>query len=109
MRLVAERIAGLRFFEFRDGGDIAGKNLWDRNLSFSLKQNDGTEPFRHSLVGVVRLQFGRQCSGVDTEQRYAARERIGKRLEDEGGKRIIVGDLALDFLAVRVLAGHGSA
>src|SRR5438105_5432954 len=48
-----------------------------------LQSNNRTQPFRHALIDVVRLQFRRKRSGIHAEKRYPAGKRVGERFEKD--------------------------
>ena len=107
--LLCKRVSGCGVLQLCDGADVAGVKLRDLNERLALNRRDLSKSFRHALVDVVRLSIGSQNTGIHAEQRNSSGERIGKRLEDECGERLVVGDLACDFCALRVLAGDGAS
>ena len=100
VRLVAERVVGQRVLQLRHRAEVARLDFRNARLGLPLQQHQVAEPLRCVLGLVVDGRIGLQRSRDDAEHRDPSRERIGDRLPDERGRRILVAGGPCDLGAV---------
>ena len=99
-----ERVAGVDVFELRHRADVAGAQLRDRNLLLALQQLQLSDALFVIARRVPVRRVGLQRSGENAEQRHAAGERIGERLEHERGRERLGAAVERDRLTLRVFS-----
>ena len=101
MLLVADRITGRSCLEADRSGDIAGEHLLELHSLVCVHLQNTTHALLLLLRGVEDVGTGVQRARVDAEECETADERVGNNLECECGERLLIGSLALVFLAVQ--------
>ena len=98
--LVAERVAGERFLQFRDGAQIAGVQFGHGGRRLALHHLDVLQALARAAREILRHRVVFQDAGHHLEIADAPGERIGQRLEHKNGKRLGVADFSLHFVAL---------
>ena len=101
---IAQRVAGRRFLEADRGGDVAGAHFLDVLALVRVHLQDAADALLAALDRVVDGVAGIHDAGIDAEEHELADERVGHDLEREAREGLVVGGLALAFLAVVELA-----
>ncbi len=82
---VGEQVAGLDVLQLRDGTDVAVHERVDLLVVLPLQQHQPAEPLLGVVAEVDERRVGRHRAAVDAEDVDLPGERVGDRLEDEGG------------------------
>ncbi len=80
---VDEHVAGLHVLQLRDRADVARAEAVRLLVLLALHRHQRAEPLLRVVAVVDERRVGLHLAGVDAEDRDAAGERIGDRLEDE--------------------------
>src|SRR5260370_39235570 len=97
---VSESFAGGGFLQFGDGADVSGVKFADFRELLSLNNLDMLEAFRKVAIVIRKRGVIFQYPALYLEIVDAARERVGKRLEDKEGKWLAVIVLPFDTVAL---------
>ena len=110
-RLFAERVAGERFLEFRDGAQIARVKIGDRRRRLALHHLDVLQALARSARKILRHRVVFQDAGHHLEIADPPGEGIGQRLEYKNGQRLRVADFSLHLVAFAggLAVAHGRA
>src|SRR6266700_615849 len=97
---VAQSFAGGGFLQFGDGADVSGVKLANFRELLTLNDLNMLEAFRNVAIVIGERGVISQDSALYLEIVDTSREWIGKRLEDEEGKRLAIVVLAVDAVAL---------
>ena len=101
MLLVADRITGRGCLEADRSRDITGVNLFKLHSLVCVHLQNTADTLFLLLRGVEDVGTGIQRARVDAEECETSDKRVGNNLECECGERLVIGSLALVFLAVQ--------
>jgi hypothetical protein len=105
--LVADGLAGEDVLEAHGRADVAGADFVDVLALVGVHLQQAADALAAALVGVVDAGAGGQHAGVDPDEGQRTHEGIGHDLEDQGAEGLAVVGLALDLVAVVVVALDG--
>jgi hypothetical protein len=103
---IAQRVAGGRFLQANRRRDVARAHFLDVLALVRVHLQDAADALLAALDRVVDRVAGIDDARIHAEEHELAHERVGHDLERECGERLVVGRLALAFLAVLELALH---
>ena len=100
--LVAERVARAGELQADGGRDIAGVDLVDLLSLVGVHLKDTRDALLLALHRIQHVGAGIQCAGVDAEVRELSDEGVGHDLEGQSREGLLIGGLAVVFVAVEV-------
>ncbi len=96
---VAERVAGARLFQADRRGDVASVDGLQVLPVVGVHLQHAAQALVVVLGGVINRGTGVHLAGIDAEIDQLADERVRCDLEGERGERLVIGSVAVHFLA----------
>ena len=98
---IAQRVARGDVLQTDGRGDIAGPHFLDLFAAVGVHLQDTADALLLALDRVVNRVAGLQHAGVDAEKGQRADKRVGRDLERQRRKRLVVRGFALATVSVR--------